>query len=60
MLHGQGVDVDRLRTAGAGGPAASSGSDVALLEKLSELHEKGSLTDQEFAEQKAKILGSGA
>ncbi len=64
MLKGQGVDVDQLRTAGAGGPAASSGSavgdDVELLEKLSQLREKGALTDQEYAEQKAKILGSGA
>jgi hypothetical protein len=64
MLEGQGVGVDQLRTAGAGGPAASGasavGDDVALLEKLSELHDKGALTDQEFAEQKAKILGSGA
>lgn len=64
MLKGQGVDVDQLRPAAAGGPAASSGSavgdDVELLEKLSQLREKGALTDQEYAEQKAKILGSGA
>ncbi|MGI8573076.1 MAG: SHOCT domain-containing protein [Solirubrobacteraceae bacterium] len=64
MLKGQGVDVDQLRPAAAGGLAASSGSavgdDVELLEKLSQLREKGALTDQEYAEQKAKILGSGA
>jgi Short C-terminal domain len=65
MLKGQGIDVDRLRAAGPGTRADAStgpavGDDVELLEKLSELHEKGALTDQEFAEQKAKILGSGA
>jgi hypothetical protein len=65
MLKGQGIDVDQLRAAGAGAGAGAStggpvGADVELLEKLSELHEKGVLTDQEFAEQKAKIVGSGA
>ena len=29
---------------------------IAQLEKLGELHEKGILTDEEFAQQKAKLL----
>ncbi len=38
-------------------PAASSESDtIAQLEKLGELKEKGILSDEEFAAQKAKIL----
>jgi membrane protease subunit (stomatin/prohibitin family) len=38
-------------------PAAPSESDtIAQLEKLGELKEKGILTDEEFAAQKAKLL----
>jgi hypothetical protein len=38
-------------------PAAPSESDtIAQLEKLGELKDKGILTDEEFAAQKAKIL----
>ena len=36
---------------------ASGGSDLDQLEKLAELHEKGILTDEEFAAKKAQILG---
>ena len=32
-------------------------SDAEELEKLADLHERGVLTDEEFANQKAKILG---
>ena len=40
-------------------PAASSESDtIAQLEKLGELKEKGILSDEEFAAQKAKVLGT--
>jgi hypothetical protein len=40
-------------------PAASQ-EDVSLeqLERLAKLHDSGALTDEEFAAQKAKILGS--
>ena len=39
-------------------PAAPSESDtIAQLEKLGELKDKGILTDEEFAAQKAKVLG---
>jgi len=40
-------------------PAAASGSDVITqLEKLGSLRDSGVLTDEEFAAQKARILGS--
>jgi Short C-terminal domain len=41
-------------------PASAGLSQDALteLKQLSELHESGVLTDEEFAQQKAKILGS--
>jgi hypothetical protein len=36
-----------------------AGADVPeQLEKLADLHDKGVLTDEEFAEQKAKLLGT--
>jgi hypothetical protein len=44
--------------AAAPAPAADDGDDmIAQLEKLGALHDKGILTDEEFAAQKAKILG---
>lgn len=40
-------------------PAASAPADpIAQLKELGELHQSGVLTDEEFAVQKAKILGS--
>jgi hypothetical protein len=39
-------------------PAAADSDDVLdQLERLGELHDKGVLTDQEFAAQKARLLG---
>ena len=39
--------------------AAPAGNDmITQLRELGELHEQGILTDEEFAAQKAKILGS--
>ena len=38
-------------------PAGITADTVAQLEELAELKEKGILTDEEFAEQKARILG---
>ena len=39
-------------------PAASGEDDmIAQLKQLAELHDQGVLTDEEFAAQKAKILG---
>jgi Short C-terminal domain len=39
-------------------PAAPAAPDpMEQLEKLAKLHEEGALTDEEFAAQKAKLLG---
>jgi uncharacterized membrane protein len=43
------------RTAGPGSP--TTGGDVERLRELSELHERGRLTDEEFAAAKRKLLG---
>ena len=40
------------------GQAAPAGDSTAQLEKLAQLHASGALTDEEFAAQKAKIIGS--
>lgn len=42
----------------AAAPAPPAGADpIAQLERLGELRDKGVLTDEEFAAQKAKLLG---
>lgn len=39
-------------------PQAAAGPDpIAQLKELGELHSQGVLTDEEFAQQKAKLLG---
>jgi membrane protease subunit (stomatin/prohibitin family) len=38
-------------------PAAPTADPIAQLKQLAELHESGVLTDEEFAAQKAKLLG---
>ena len=38
-------------------PAAPAQDPIALLTDLGRLHDAGTLTDEEFAAQKAKILG---
>jgi len=38
-------------------PAAGGEDTMAQLKELGELHESGVLTDEEFAAQKAKLLG---
>ena len=43
-------------------PTASAGitdADMARLSELGKLHDQGILTDEEFAQQKAQILGTG-
>jgi hypothetical protein len=46
-------------TAGSQPPAAGPGSDaIEQLKQLGALHEQGILTDEEFAAEKAKVLGS--
>jgi len=39
-------------------PASSSGDQLADLQKLSDLHDEGVLTDEEFETQKEKILAA--
>jgi putative oligomerization/nucleic acid binding protein len=39
-------------------PAADAGDHIAELERLAKLRDSGALTDAEFEQQKAKILGS--
>jgi len=39
-------------------PATSSDDQLADLQKLSDLHEEGALTDEEFETQKQKILAA--
>jgi hypothetical protein len=44
---------------GAGGQVVQPGADsVSLLERLARLHESGAINDEEFEQQKAKILGT--
>jgi hypothetical protein len=40
-------------------PGGVSSEDVARLQELGKLREQGILTDEEFAQQKALILGTG-
>ena len=39
-------------------PAADTGSNIEQLKQLGELHAQGILTDEEFAAEKAKLLGN--
>lgn len=55
LLHGQG-SVPAAQPAPAA-PAPAADDVVSQLERLAALKEKGILTDEEFAQQKAKILG---
>jgi hypothetical protein len=44
-------------TAPAPAPAEAEADPIEQLQKLAELHSQGALTDEEFAAQKAKLLG---
>ncbi|MFI7005588.1 SHOCT domain-containing protein [Streptomyces sp. NPDC050145] len=44
------------KTAGEANSGAGGGDDIARLAKLAELHESGSLSDEEFGKAKAKLL----
>lgn len=59
VLDAHGIDVETPRGLQAPPGASGLGTDDALvrLEKLGQLHASGVLTDAEFSEQKAKILG---
>ena len=60
---GQGI-ADRIRgprVATAGAPSAAAGADprVGEIERLAGLRDSGALTDDEFAAEKTRILGTG-
>jgi Short C-terminal domain len=44
-------------SAASAGPAGPSADDIARLQQLGQLHDQGVLTDDEFATEKARILG---
>ena len=51
------IKAARQRESGTVGPAASGGGDLAeQLQKISELHDSGVLSDEEFAMAKARLL----
>jgi hypothetical protein len=54
-------DMQQQQAAAPAAPASSAGPSQEGLDKLKELaqlHDQGILTDEEFAAQKAKILGN--
>jgi hypothetical protein len=57
MIGGQSV-ADMMKQAQQAQAATAAPDPTAQLTRLAELHERGVLTDEEFAAQKEKILGS--
>jgi hypothetical protein len=58
-LTGTGLSTAGVGDSGLGGAADGNvGSDLDSLSKLADLHKAGALTDDEFAREKAKLLGS--
>jgi uncharacterized membrane protein YdbT with pleckstrin-like domain len=60
VIHAQINDMTRRRSGGGGGfaPPAGSGADVAQqLERLEGLRDRGSITPEEFENQKRRLLG---
>jgi hypothetical protein len=55
MIGGQRLDEMMAQAAGA----QAAADPTEQLTRLADLHERGALTDDEFATQKAKILGAG-
>jgi hypothetical protein len=55
MVGGQRLDEMMAQAAGA----QAAADPTEQLTRLADLHERGALTDEEFAAQKAKILGAG-
>jgi hypothetical protein len=41
----------------AAAPASGAGDRIAQLQQVAQLHESGVLTDEEFAREKARVLG---
>jgi hypothetical protein len=61
MLGQMGISIDRQQSTGfASDEAVADGDDtISQLERLSALRASGALTEDEFAEQKRRILGGG-
>jgi hypothetical protein len=59
MAHGSAAAADASGSAPAVASSSPSPEDdrIARLEKLANLHERGALTDAEFAAEKARLLG---
>ncbi len=58
-LSGTGLSNSSVVDSGLGGVSAdATGSGLDSLSKLADLHQSGALTDDEFAREKAKLLGS--
>jgi hypothetical protein len=62
MAHGQDERISNLEAQQAGqpqiSPDAAQGSMLDQLGRLTALHDKGALTDDEFAQAKAKLLSA--
>ena len=50
---------DATRRVAPAPPAAAERDPLEALQRLGELHASGTLTDEEFATAKAKVLGTG-
>jgi hypothetical protein len=58
-LPGSGLSNSSVADSGLGSASADAvGSSLDSLSKLADLHQSGALTDDEFAREKAKLLGS--
>jgi len=54
------VDGDAARYAPVYAAPPTNGGGASELQTLADLHDRGKLTDEEFASEKARVLGSGA
>ena len=54
-----GTTADQIATLGAKDATTASDDRLERLEKLADLRDRGVLTDQEFAAEKARLLGQG-
>ncbi len=46
-----------VATGSGAGAVSAAGDRIAMLQQLAQLHDSGALTDEEFAAEKAKVLG---
>jgi hypothetical protein len=57
-LAAQAANAQAAIPVGVAAPAPVTDDTITQLQKLAELHQQGFLTAEEFAQQKAKLLGS--